>query len=69
MRRIRRKLPLLLSDERSAVRRKAASLLALVVLGTAAAGLILMSFSEQTYQDQSRRVLRASQDLPGGPLV
>lgn len=66
---IRAILPLLLSDERSAVQRKAAVLFSLVVLITAAAGLVLMSLGEQTYRDLDRRVLRASQDLAGDPLV
>lgn len=62
-------LPLLLSDERSAVQQKAAVRFSLVVLATAVAGLVLMSFSEQTYRDLDRRVLRASQDAASGPLV
>lgn len=62
-------LPLLLSDERSAVQRKAAVMFSLAVLGSAAAGLILMSFGEQTYRDFDRRVLTASRDLGSGPQV
>lgn len=62
-------LPLLLSDERSAVQQKAAVRFSLVVFATAVAGLVLMSFSEQTYRDLDRRVLRASQDAASGPLV
>ena len=59
----------LLSDERSAVRRNTAVLFSLVVLGTAAAGLILVSLGEQTYRGLDRRVLTASQDLAKGPPV
>ena len=69
MRRICAILPLLLSDERSAVQRKAAVLFSLAVLVTAATGLVLMSLGEQTYRDLDRRVLRASQDLTSGPPV
>ena len=69
MQRICTILSLLLGDERSAVQRKAAVRFSLVVLGTAVAGLILMSFGEQTYRDLDRRVLRASQDLTSGPLL
>jgi hypothetical protein len=69
MRRICAILPLLLSDERTAVRRKAAVLSALFVLVTAATGLLLMSLGEHTYRGADRRVLTASQDLAGNPLV
>jgi hypothetical protein len=69
MQRICTILSLLLDDERSAVQRKAAVRFSLVVLATAVAGLVLMSFGEQTYRDLDRRVLRASQDLASGPLV
>lgn len=69
MQRICALFPLLLNDERSAVQRKAAVLFSLVVLITAAAGLVLMSLGEQTYRDFDRRVLRASQDLTGDPPV
>ena len=69
MRRICTILPLLLSDERSAVRRNTAVLLSLVVLATAVTGLLLVSLGEQTYRDLDRRVLRASQELASGPLV
>ena len=41
----------------------------LAVLGSAAAGLILMSFGEQTYRDFDRRVLTAARDLGSGPPV
>jgi hypothetical protein len=57
-------LSLLLSDERSAVQRRAAVLLALLVLVVGCAGLILMSLGEYTYRDMERRILTASQDLP-----
>jgi hypothetical protein len=69
MRRICTILPLLLSDERSAVRRNTAVLLSLVVLATAVTGLLLVSLGEQTYRDLDQRVLRASQELASGPLV
>jgi hypothetical protein len=69
MRQICNILSLLLSDERTSVRRNTAARFSLVVLATAVAGLILMSFGEQTYRDLDRRVLRASQDLASGPLV
>jgi hypothetical protein len=69
MRQICNILSLLLSDERTCVRRNTAARFSLVVLATAVAGLILMSFGEQTYRDLDRRVLRASQDLASGPLV
>jgi hypothetical protein len=69
MRRICAILPLLLSDERTAVRRKAAVLSALFVLVTAATGLLLMSLGEHAYRGADRRVLTASQDLEGAPLL
>ena len=69
MQRICAILLLLLSDERSAVERKAAARFSVLVLGTAVVALVLMSFGEQTYRDLDRRVLRASQDLASGPLV
>jgi hypothetical protein len=57
----------LVSDERSAVQRKAAVLFALLVLVIACAGLILMSLGEYTYRGMDRRILTASQDLPKPP--
>jgi hypothetical protein len=69
MRRICAILPLLLSDERSAVRRKAAVLSALFVLVTAATGLLLMSLGEHAYRGADRRVLTAAHDLARDPLV
>jgi hypothetical protein len=69
MRRISTVLLLLLGDERSAIRRNTAFRFSLFVLATAVAGLLLLSFGEQTYRDFDRRVLRASQDLISGPLV
>ena len=59
----------LLGDERSAVQQKTAARFSLLVVATAVAGLVLMSFGEQTYRDLDRRVLRASHDLSSGPLV
>jgi hypothetical protein len=58
-----------LSDERSAVRRKAAVLSALFVLVTAATGLLLMSLGEHAYRGADRRVLTAAHDLARDPLV
>lgn len=69
MKRIRTIFPLLLSDERSAVRRKTAALFSLVVLAVALAGLVLMALGEQTYRDLDRRVLIALQEPAGGPLI
>lgn len=65
MQRIRTKLAVLLNDERSAVQRRAAVAFSLALLGTAGAGLLLMSLSEDLYRDQDRRVLRAAQDPTG----
>jgi hypothetical protein len=59
MRRIATIFPLLIRDERSAVRLKAATLASLVVLVTAATGLLLTSLSEDHYQERARRVLFA----------
>ncbi|HEX2477921.1 MAG TPA: hypothetical protein VHK45_01490 [Geminicoccaceae bacterium] len=58
-----------MSDERSAVRRKAAVLSALFVLVTAATGLLLMSLGEHAYRGADRRVLTAAHDLARDPLV
>ena len=69
MRTIRTILPLLLSDERSAIGRRAAVLFSLVILTVVVAGLVLMSLGEQTYRELDRRVLRASHDIASGPLV
>ena len=69
MARIGSTLLLLLSDQRSAVRRNTAVLFSLAVLVTAVTGLVLMSLGEQTYRDVDRRVLRASQDSASAPLV
>jgi hypothetical protein len=69
MQKIRTTLFLLLSDERSAIRRRAAVLFSFVILTTVVAGLVLMSLGEQTYRDLDRRVLRASQDVASGPLA
>jgi hypothetical protein len=69
MQRIRASLALLLSDERSAMQRKAAVVFSLAVLGTVGTGLLLMSSSEELYRDQDRRVLRASQDPTGDGLA
>lgn len=69
MHQIRTILPLLLSDERSAIRRRAAVLFSFIILGTVGAGVVLMSLGEQTHRDLDRRVLRASQDLTSAPLV
>ena len=69
MARIGSTLLLLLSDQRSAVRRNTAVLFSLAVLVTAVTGLVLMSLGEQTYRDVDRSVLRASQDSASAPLV
>ena len=69
MRRICTIVPLLFSDERSAVRRKAAVLFALVVLAIAGSGAILMSLGEPAYRGADRRVLTAAHDLVASPLV
>jgi hypothetical protein len=69
MQRICSVISLLLSDERSAVRRKAAVLFGLIVLGIAGSGAILMSLGEHAYRGADRRVLTASHDLVGHPPV
>jgi hypothetical protein len=66
MRRIATIFPLLVRDERSAVRLKAATLASLVPLVIAATGLVLMSLSEDHHQERARRVLFA---LHVGPQV
>jgi hypothetical protein len=47
---------LLLRDQRSAVRLKAAALASLVVLATAATGFLLMTLQEPAYQDRTKRL-------------
>ena len=69
MRRTGTMFPLLLSEERSAVRRTTAVLLSLIVFATVITGLLLVSLGEQTHRDQERRVLRAAQDLASELLV
>jgi hypothetical protein len=69
MRRICAVTPLLLSDERSAVRRKTAVLFSLIVLVIAASAVLLMSLGDHAYRGADRRVLTASHDLGGYPLV
>ena len=59
----------LLQNERSAVRRKVAALFALVVLGTAGAGVILTTLGEDTHRSGARRVLKAAVDVAGQPMV
>jgi hypothetical protein len=63
----------LLRDQRSAVRLKAAALASVVVLGTAATGFLLMTLDEPAYQDRTKRlfVLRdhpAAQNLVSAEL-
>lgn len=62
-------LSLLLSDERSAVRRKVAALFALVVLVTAGAGVLLTALGEDTHRSGVRRILKAAEDLASQPMV
>ena len=69
MRRTHMIFSLLLSDERSAVQLKAAVPFSLVVLGTAAVGMVLLFLSEQIHRDYDRRVLTAAHETAGGPLV
>jgi hypothetical protein len=47
---------LLLRDQRSAVRLKAAALASVVVLATAATGFLLMTLDEPAYQDRTKRL-------------
>jgi hypothetical protein len=63
MRRICSVIPLLLSDERSAVRRKAAVLFGFIVLGIAGSGVLLMALGDHAWRGADRRVLTASHDL------
>jgi hypothetical protein len=69
MRRLSTIILLLLADECSAISRNTAVRFSLVVLATAVAGLILLSFDDETYRHFDRRILRASHDLASGPLV
>jgi hypothetical protein len=55
---------LLLRDQRSAVRLKAAALASLVVLATAATGFLLMTLQEPAYQDRTKRLF-VLRDDPG----
>lgn len=65
MRRNCARISLLLRDERSAVRRKAAVVCALVVLIFAGAGVILTALGEDVYRGADRRILRASESVTG----
>ena len=56
---------LLFHDERSAVRLKTAALASVVILATAATGLLLMSLAEDIHLNRARGVLRALLDDPG----
>jgi hypothetical protein len=55
-------IPLLLRDERSAVRIKAAAMASLVILGTVATGLLLMSLSDGLYERRAYGRLLAGHD-------
>jgi hypothetical protein len=57
---------LLFRDERSAVRLKTAALASVVVLATAATGLILMSLAEGIHLNRARGFLRALLDGVAG---
>jgi len=56
---------LLFHDERSAVRLKTAALASVVILATAATGLLLMSLAEDIHLNRARGVLRVLLDDPG----
>ncbi|MGH6903745.1 MAG: hypothetical protein ACREIR_13510 [Geminicoccaceae bacterium] len=58
----------LLQDERSAVRLNPALLALLVILVTAATGLLLMSLAEGIHLGRARGVLRALLDQSAGSL-
>jgi hypothetical protein len=60
--------PLLLQDERSAVRLKPALLALLVMLATAATGLLLMSLAEGHHLVRAQGVLRALLDHSAASL-
>jgi hypothetical protein len=55
MKHLRSTFPLLLDDERSAVRLKAALLTSLLVVGITASGLLLMSLAEDIHQHRRAR--------------
>jgi hypothetical protein len=55
-------VPVLLRDERSAVRIRAAALASLVILGTVATGLLLMSLSDGLYERRAHGRLMAVHD-------
>ena len=57
---------LLFHDERSAVRLKTAALASVVILATAATGLLLMSLAEDIHLNRARGVLRALLDASAG---
>ena len=57
---------LLFNDERSAVRLKTAALASVVILATAATGLLLMSLAEDIHLNRARGVLRALLDASAG---
>jgi hypothetical protein len=63
---LRSTFPLLLDDERSAVRLKPALLTSLIVLATTTTGLLLMFLAEDIHQHRAGKVLRA---LHGGPAA
>ena len=69
MQQIRTILRLLLSDERSAVRRRTAMLASCVILATVILGLVLMALGDQIYRDLDRRVLIAACEPATGELA
>ena len=64
--RLRSTFSLLFHDERSAVRLDTAALASVVILATAATGLLLMSLAEDIHLNRARGVLRALLDDPAG---
>jgi hypothetical protein len=68
MKSARSTFPLLLQDERSAVRLKPALLALLVILATAATSLFLMSLAEGIHLGRARGVLRALLDHSAASL-
>ena len=61
--------PLLLRDQRSAVRLKTAALASIVVLATAATGFLLMTLQEPAYQDRTKRLFVLHHDSGTPNLV
>ena len=59
----------LLRDQRSAVRLKAAALASVVVLATAATGFLLMTLDEPAYQDRTKRLFVLHHDSGAEPRL